>query len=90
MSEECTRCRKNKTDFNKYRCNECYAKELHMDELKAFEEHRALESTIEYYKRHFDPLLSRWRLNNTSAKIRRLIQESLDLKAHMKGLKNER
>jgi hypothetical protein len=90
VSVECTICRKNKTDFNKYRCNECYAKELHMEEAKAFEEYRALESTIEYYKRSFEPLLSIWRLKNTSAKIRRLITESLALQAHMKGLKDER
>lgn len=86
MSEVCTRCRKDRVDFNKYRCNSCYAKELHDDEMKAIEEVRSLESVIQYYERpDFTCLLSRFRLKVASAKIRRLIAESLALEAHVKG-----
>lgn len=86
MSGVCTRCREGSTDFNRYRCNACYAQELHAEELRAAEEVRALDAVIAYYERaDCICLLSRWRRKNASAKIRRLIAESLALKAHMTG-----
>lgn len=86
MSGECTRCRKGSPDFNKYWCNACHAAWLRDEERRTAEEARALDAVIAYHEQTgWVCLLSRWRRKNASAKIRRLIAESLALKAHMEG-----
>ena len=80
----CVKCRQGAPDFNRYRCNACYAEELRLEEAAAVEERNALESTIQYHERPEKPMpLSRWRLKNASAKIQRLIGESIRLQKHM-------